>query len=201
MASGNGVALLVVDVQQGAVDRGPWRAAELMGNIASLIAACRGSGVEVVYVQHDGKPGEDEEPGTPGWEIAADIRPGPGERVVRKRFNSAFRETDLRAYLEDRGVGTLLVVGIQTEYCVDTTIRVAFEHGFEVVVPEMTNSTFDSGGLTAAQIHHLINRRILAGRFARAMSLEETRSLVAEAGRGRQAMRGGERHPCCDQGI
>lgn len=174
-------ALLVVDVQEGAVARGPYRGSEVIGNIASLVAACRAAGVEVVYVQHDGLAGEDEEPGTRGWEIHAGVAPEPGERVVRKRFNSAFRDTDLLGYLRERGVETLLVVGIQTEYCVDTTCRVAFEHGFTVVVPEMANTTFDNGDVPAGQIHEMVNRRIWAGRFALGPSVEEALAWVGGA--------------------
>jgi len=175
-------ALLVVDVQEAAVARGPYRVEEVVRNIAALVAACRAAGVEVVYVQHDGLPGEDEEPGAQGWEIHAPIGPAPGERVLRKRFNSAFRSTDLRSYLRGRGVSTLLLVGIQTEYCVDTTCRVAFEHGFTVVMPEMTNTTFDNGDVQARQIHEMVNRRIWAGRFALTPTMGEALAWVG--GRG-----------------
>jgi nicotinamidase-related amidase len=176
-------ALLVVDVQAGAVARKPYRGDVVLENIAALIDACRAAGVEVIYVQHDGDPGDPEEPGTAGWEIAEAVRPAPGEHVVHKRFNSAFRETDLRAHLEGRGIGTLILVGIQTEYCVDTTCRVAFENGFSVIMPEMTNTTFDNGGLTAAQIHEHHNRRIFDGRFAAVRSMADTLRAVEDEGR------------------
>ena len=150
----------------------------MLENIARLIAACRTAGVEVIHVQHDGEPGDDDEPGSSGWEIHAAVRPNPREKIVRKRFNSAFRETDLRSYLDERGVGTLILVGIQTEYCVDTTCRVAFEHGFNVVIPEKTNTTYGNGELNASQIYDLVNRRILDGRFALLRSLEDTLAAI-----------------------
>jgi nicotinamidase-related amidase len=171
----------VVDVQAAAVARGPYLGDAVLENIARLIAAARRAGVEVIYVQHDGEPGSREEPGTAGWEIHAAIGPEPGEKVVRKRFNSAFRETDLRSYLEERGIGTLVLVGIQTEYCVDTTCRVAFENGYDVVVPEMTNTTYDNGELTAKQIYEYHNRRIFDGRFAALRSMAETLDAIEEA--------------------
>ncbi|MDH5761302.1 MAG: cysteine hydrolase [Gemmatimonadota bacterium] len=176
-------ALLVVDVQAAAVARGPYQGDTVIHNIRTLIEACRAYGLDVVYVQHDGLPGEDEEPGTPGWEIHDAIRPAPGEKVVRKRYNSAFRDTDLRGHLDGRGVDTLIVVGIQTEYCVDTTCRVAFEFGYSVVMPELTNTTFDNGEISAKQIYELYNRRIFAGRFAKVPSMPEALEAVAEAGR------------------
>lgn len=172
-------ALLVVDVQEAAVALGPYEGDAVLANIASLIEACRSAGVDVVYVQHDGDPGEDTEPGKEGWRIHGPIAPVPGEKVVRKRYNSAFRETELRSYLGGRGIDTLILVGLQTEYCVDTTCRVAFEHGYRVVMPEMTNSTYDNGELTAREIHELFNRRIFEGRFATVPSLESTLRVLA----------------------
>jgi nicotinamidase-related amidase len=150
----------------------------VLGNIALLITTCRSAGVEVIHVQHEDEPGSALAPGTPGWEIHASVRPAPGEKVVRKRFNSAFRGTDLRSHLEERGIRTLIMVGIQTEYCVDTTCRVAFEHGFEVVMPEMTNTTYDNGDLSAVQIHEYHNRRIFEGRFATMPSMPEVLEAI-----------------------
>jgi nicotinamidase-related amidase len=180
--SNTGWALLVVDVQDAAVARGPYSGDIVLDNIARLIAACRAAGVEVIHVQHDGDPGTEEEPRSKGWEIHAAVRPDRGEKVVRQRFNSAFRETDLRCYLEERGIGTLILVGIQTEYCIDTTCRVAFENGFAVVVPEMTNTTYDNGELTARQIYEYHNRRIFDGRFGALRSMGETLRAIGNGG-------------------
>lgn len=167
-------ALLVVDVQTGMVESGPWEIGRVLADIGALIATCRRVGAAVVFVQHDGRPGELEEPGTPGWAIHPTVGPAEGERVVRKRFNSAFRGTDLRSLLDHRGVRSLIVVGLQTEYCVDTTVRVAFEFGYRVIVPEGTNTTLDDGDIPAAAIHRMVNDRILSGRFAETPSVEAT---------------------------
>ncbi len=180
----NSTVLLVVDVQAGAVGQGPYRCDEVLANIGALIDRCRAGGVEVVYVQHDGKSGEDEEPGTPGWEIHPAVGPASDERVVRKRFNSAFRSTDLESYLRSRGIETLILVGIQTEYCVDTSCRVAFELGFRVIMPELTNTTFDNGDISAAQIHEMYNRRIWADRFAAVPSMSSTLDALGIAATG-----------------
>ena len=127
--------------------------------------------------------GTDGEPSSKGWEIYSAVIPTPGEKIVRKRFNSVFRETDLQSYLDERDIGTLIVVGIQTGYCVETTVRVAFENGFAVVVSEMTNTTYDNGELTARQIHEFHNRRMLDGRFAALRSMSETLQAVEDGGR------------------
>ena len=176
-------ALLVVDVQDGAVVHRPHRIQETIANIASLIEECRSAGVEVIHVQHDGRAGEEDEPGTPGWQIHAAVAPTPTERVIRKAHNSAFRDTELRSYLASRGIERLIVVGIQTEYCVDTTCRVAFEHGFEVIVPEGTNTTWDNGDVSGQQIFELVNRRILDGRFARLLPVHDVLAAIRGDGR------------------
>lgn len=170
---GEKTALLVVDVQNVAFRYDPWRGEEVVRNIGRLAEACRSAGVEVIYIQHDGEPGDESEPGTEGWEICPAVAPEPGETVIRKSFNSAFRETGLESLLDERDIGTLILVGIQTEYCVDTTARVAFELGYRLVMPEMTNTSFDNGELTGEQIVRHWNRHIFAGRFAEVVGIEE----------------------------
>jgi len=160
-----------------------YRAKETVENIATLIDVCRSSDLEVIYVQHDGQPGEEDEPGSPGWQIHDPVAPAPGERIIRKTHNSAFRATELSAYLRAGGIGRLILVGVQTEYCVDTTCRVAFERGFEVIVPEGTNTTWDNGEVSARQIYELYNHRIFHGRFANVLPLNEVLAAIRGGGR------------------
>ena len=174
-------ALLIVDVQEDAVARRPHAVDRFLANVHKLLEACRSAGTAVVFAQHDGKPGEAEEPHTPGWEIHAGIAPLPDEPVFRKRFNSAFRGTGLDEHLRGRGIDTLVVVGIQTEYCVDTTIRVAFELGYTVVLPEMTNTTYDNGAVPAKDILEMFNTRIWDGRFGSVVPVEAALALVSSA--------------------
>ena len=176
------IALLVVDVQQAAVSPDLYLGDTVLRNISSLVEACRESGVDVVFVQHDGEPGSDYEPETPGWLIHDSLEPQPGERVVRKRTNSAFRGTDLHQHLVGRDVGTLIIVGLHTEYCVDTTLRVAFELGYRIVAPELTNTTVPNGGLTGEEIYRHHNEWIFRDRFAEVMSLEATSALLTRRG-------------------
>lgn len=132
----------------------------------------------MVYVQHEELPGSDGAAETEGWEIHDSVRPEPGEKIVRKRFNSAFKDTDLLRHLRSRGISTLILVGIQTEYCVDTTCRVAFEHGFRIIMPERTNTTYDNGDVSARQIYELYNERIFSGRFADVTSLDQALDMI-----------------------
>ena len=90
-------ALLVIDVQRELVDGlPPPRRAAFVEIVRSLLHSARAAGVPVVYVRHDGGPGG-LMPDTPGWQIAAEVAPAGGERIVDKRFRDAFRETNLAA--------------------------------------------------------------------------------------------------------
>jgi nicotinamidase-related amidase len=156
-------ALLVVDVQQLLIDRlPPARAEEYLGTLSGVIDRARRAGVPVVYIRHG-----DEElvPGTRAWGITATIAPAPGEPVVDKRFRDAFRETDLAEVLARSGVDHVIVTGIQTEYCVDATLREAERRGYRVTLVADGTATFDVDGATEAQIRAQVHR-VAQGRIA-----------------------------------
>lgn len=152
------VALLVIDVQMfGFGEDSPVYAGEsLIARIGDLITRAREADVPVIYVQHCGAEGEIDEPGAPAWEIHPAIAPAAGEPVVQKRHPDAFQETTLQAELKSRNIKCLVVAGMQTEYCVDTTCRRAYSLGYDVVLAEDAHSTWDTEHLTALQViaHH-----------------------------------------------
>ena len=153
----DGKALLVVDVQRAVVDwEDPASEGEkVLANIGRLLSKARAAGAHVVYVQHDGEEGHRLSVGSEGWQIHPAVAPAEGEPVVRKRASDSFYETTLRADLEARGIGHLVVVGCRTQYCVDTTCRSATAHGFDVTLAADAHTTA-ADVLTAAQIvaHH-----------------------------------------------
>lgn len=82
-----------------------------------------------------------------------------------KYHADSFHETDLQEHLKAMHVKKLVIVGIQTEFCVDTTCRRAFSLGYETILVADGHSTFDSDLLTASQIiaHH---NMVLGSQFA-----------------------------------
>jgi nicotinamidase-related amidase len=76
--------------------------------------------------------------------------------VIEKRHSSAFHNTDFHARLTEAGIGALVVVGIQTEMCVDSTCRAAVALGYRVTLVSDGHTTFDSPVLPAEKIiaHH-----------------------------------------------
>jgi nicotinamidase-related amidase len=151
-------ALVVIDVQQGMFGGAPplHRPDALLVTIRVLQERARAAGIPVLHVQHDSGPGGPLARGSSGFAIHAEVAPRPGEEVVVKDRCDAFLGTGLDARLHALGIGRLVIAGMQTEFCVDTTTRAAFAHGFQVVLAADAHSTFDSSVLKAADIvaHH-----------------------------------------------
>jgi nicotinamidase-related amidase len=158
--------LVVIDLQRAMFEAGftPHDGEGLLERVSALIARARRDGVPVIYVQHDGGAGDPLQHGLPGWEIHPAIAPEPGELVVEKTRCSAFYRTRFDELLKQAGIDRLVVAGMQTEYCVDTTCRAAADLGYEVVLVEDGHSTYDSEALPAAKIvaHH---NQTLSGSF------------------------------------
>jgi nicotinamidase-related amidase len=159
-------ALLIIDMQVGNFSgQDPiYNGNELLDKIRKLISRARTAGLLVVYVQNNGGRGDPDEYGSAGWKIHPSIQPNRGDVMVQKRSPDAFHETGLHDELTKRQVEHLYVVGLQTEYCVDTTCRRAFSLGYKVTLVEDAHSTWDSPLLSAQQIidHH---NQVLGGWF------------------------------------
>ncbi len=140
--------LLVIDLQKGIVDEDLYAYDTFLDRTIRLIDAARKQGVEVVFVQHDAGPGSGLTAGDGDFEIIDQARPRPGEKVYVKTINSCFGNRDFLEYMERQEDKRLMIVGLQTNYCVDATVKSAFERGFEVIIPEGTNSTFDNNYMT-----------------------------------------------------
>jgi len=146
------IALVVIDTQVGLIEPA-YRGKEVLKNINTLLARARANGTPVIYIQHDEPKGYALEVNTPPWEIHPSIAPQEGEPVVHKRASDSFYDTSFQKELEARGIKHLVVVGGQTEYCVDTTVRRATSMGYDVTLVKDAHTTedYDDAVLTAAQ--------------------------------------------------
>ena len=160
MARDDDLALVVIDTQLGMFETSgvpPVPDGErLLRNIESLIQRAREAGATIIHVQHADGPGHLLERGTDGWRIHPRVAPAGGEPVVEKETPDSFLRTTLRQELDSRNIRRLVLAGMQTEYCVDTTCRRAFSLGYDVTLAADAHGTWDEGGLSAAQIvaHH-----------------------------------------------
>jgi nicotinamidase-related amidase len=173
-------ALLIIDVQK---DYFPGGAMELSGSleaaarIVKVLARFRDRKEPVVHVQHIAvRPGSTFFiPGTSGVDIHESVLPGPGEPLVRKHFPNAFRDTELNAILAEGGIDHLVVVGMMTHMCVDTTDRAAFDLGYGCTILSDCCATRSLGlkdmtiGASSVQNSFLA---ALDGTFGRVMSSE-----------------------------
>ncbi|MGO4706273.1 cysteine hydrolase family protein [Microvirga sp. 2MCAF38] len=155
-------ALVIIDVQKnilaipGARPAVLERFDEVRGWIAHLVDEARRADILVIFVQHDGAPGHRLQAGSPGWEICEDLNRSPADTVVRKTACDSFHETNLQAALAARDIRHLVIAGLMTQYCVDTTCRRAVGLGYDVTLVADGHTTSDSALLSVEQIvaHH-----------------------------------------------
>jgi nicotinamidase-related amidase len=168
-------ALIVIDVQRGFVDPswGPRNNPAFEANLAALLDAWRTSGEPVVLVRHDStKPGSPLAPGTAGNAFAAALDGVEPALLVTKHVNSAFHgDVDLDAWLRAQGVEEIVLAGIQTNMCVESTARVGGNLGHRVTVALDATCTFDLAGpdgtvLTADELARATATNLHGGGFA-----------------------------------
>ena len=177
-------ALVVVDIQvdfaskDGLIGRHGTdmsTAEAAVGRIEELIAAARKAHATVAFMRVMTRPETDSNAlktwmarrGTPGQEGICRIgsggedyyrvTPEPGDIEIEKRAYSSFHGTDLDKQLRDRGIDTLVITGISTDCCVDSTTRDAFHHDYHTFVVSDACATFEeslhTGTLNALQLH------------------------------------------------
>ncbi|MCW5734856.1 MAG: isochorismatase family protein [Enhydrobacter sp.] len=151
-------ALIVIDMQQGSFGPATPRhdAAGLVGRLNILAEDVRAAGGAVVFIQHDGPPGDPHHPDAPGWRLLPDLHVRPEDTIIRKQSCDAFLHTSLDKFLGARVIDRLIVTGCATDYCVDTTVRSALARGLPTIVPSDGHTTADRPHLPAKKIieHH-----------------------------------------------
>lgn len=155
-------ALVIVDIQN---DYFPGGAMPLEGSpeaaakAAKLLAAFRAKGLPVVHVQHlSTRPGATFFlPDTKGAEINEAVAPQAGEKRVVKHTPSSFRGTDLQEHLKSVGADQLVIAGMMTHMCIDSTVRAAFDLGYACTLAHDACATralvLNGKTIPAAQVH------------------------------------------------
>ena len=169
--------LLVIDMQKGIVDEELYAFDTFMDRTVRLIDAARKNNVEVVFVQHDAGKGSGLSAGDEAFEIIDRIKPAQGEKVYVKTINSCFGNKDFKQYMKSLEDKRLMIVGLQTNYCIDATVKSAFERGYEVIIPEGTNSTFDNDYMTGETAVRYYNEDVWEG-LADVVPFEEALEMI-----------------------
>ncbi len=163
-------ALLIIDVQT-ALCSGGWAVHDIdrvVDRINAVSAHVRKKGGAVIVIQFE-EAGSPVSFGSDGWKVYGRLETQAGDRRLRKAASDAFHKTYLLKVLQAEGIGQLIICGLQSELCVDSTVRGALAHDYPVIVVADAHSTLDNGVLTAPQIsaHHNVTWASLAGSLAR----------------------------------
>jgi nicotinamidase-related amidase len=187
------IALLLIDVQQSFMARPYWQNQNNTGDapaflkaVNGLVAGCIQSGVPVVRIFHSDGP---KEANNPFAHESGLIRPLDGlapfeaAATFHKTRHSALVGTGLSVWLREQGIRRLMVAGIRTEQCCETTTRHASDEGFEVDFVGEATLTFDMTTPSGTPLpSHLIRERtesVLAGRFATLVSVGQALQRAA----------------------
>lgn len=170
--------LLVVDTQKQITNAGLYKFDLFVDNVKKLISTARKNNIEIIYVRHDDGDGSDLTKGSDGFEIFEEFSPLNDEKIFDKTVNSSFNNTGLLEYLNEKHEKSIIVVGLQTDFCIDATVKCGFEHGFEILIPQYANSTFDNQYMSAEQTYEYYNNYIWSKRYAKCLSVNEVLDLM-----------------------
>lgn len=133
-------ALLVVDVQNSVVARAHERDT-VVANIGSTVEKARCAGVPVIWIQ---QTDDDLARGSDNWQIVPELTPADGEPRIEKAYGDSFEETSLETVLSDLGVGSLVIVGAQTDACIRSTLHGALVRGYDTLLVSDAHTTEDN---------------------------------------------------------
>lgn len=150
-------ALLIIDVQQGLCEgaNSAFESNRVIGRINQVSEKARAAGAVVIMIQHASTSGFLEY-GTDAWQLAHGLHVAPTDLRIRKTTPDAFHRTALEKTLKQRAIADLVICGMHTEFCVDTTTRKALALGYPVILVADAHTTESKEHLSAAQIirHH-----------------------------------------------
>jgi len=171
--------LLVIDIQKGITDERLYAYERFSENVQLLISEARKNDVEIVYVRHDDGKGSGFSIGDEAFEIDSRFTPVSGEKIFDKDVNSAFvHYIGLDDYLEKKGISKVIVTGLQTDYCIDATVKGGFALGFEMIVPAFCNTTRSNEYMEAETAYKFYNENMWPKRYAKCLSVEDTVELI-----------------------
>ncbi|UNX53637.1 cysteine hydrolase [Georgenia sp. TF02-10] len=181
-------ALIAIDVQSGFDDRAYWGPRDnpaCEDNIAALLALWRDRSWPVVFVRHDSiNPQSTLAVGTPGNDFK-DVITGDPDLLVSKTVNSSFHGTpDLHAWLQEEGLEHVVICGITTNHCCETTARVAGNLGYDTYFVIDATHTFDRQALDGSIIPAAMISDMTAANLHGEFATVTTTEALSEAHQG-----------------
>lgn len=128
-------ALIIIDIQNDYFEGGKYplyQPQEAALKAKSILEQCRQYSIPVIHIQHINPAGAPFfEPNTEGVKINDLVKPQPGETIVTKHYPNSFLETTLKEELDKLQIKQLIIVGMMTHMCIDTTTRAAKDLDYE----------------------------------------------------------------------
>lgn len=167
-------ALLIIDIQNfyfpgegpGLVNAEP--ASEVAKDVLQL---CRSNKIPVIHVRHDSKK---------GFDIHKNVEPLPHEKVITKTEVNCFKGTDLLAYLKENQINRLILIGMQTQMCLEAAVRAGHDFGFDCIVVQdacaTRNLNFEGITIEAADVHASTLASLRDGGYARIIRFDELKT-------------------------
>jgi nicotinamidase-related amidase len=178
-------AVLVIDTQQGLCTgaEAAHDCAGTIGRINTVTRRARAAGAVVIFIQHESRSGTLEY-GSPGWQLAGGLEVEARDLRVRKTTPDSFLGTELGAVLKDRGVQQLVVCGMHSEFCVDTTTRKALALGYPVVLVADGHTSAGNEALSPQQViaHHNATLRKISSFGPRVTTVASSEFRLPESG-------------------
>lgn len=172
------MVLLVVDTQKLLVNSKLYNFESFVKNIKDLIYKSRKNNIEVIYIIHDDGEKSELTKVKNGFEVYEEFKSMENEKIFVKSVNSAFKETGLLEYLRDKNEKDIIIVGLQTDKCIDATIKCGFEHGFNMIVPSYTNSTVDNDFMNGEKSYKYYNEFMWNNRYAKCASIDKIKEEI-----------------------
>lgn len=170
--------LIVIDVQKGIMKEDIYMGETVLSNIGKLVESARKNGTEVIFIRHDRGECSDLTFGQEDHNICDEIKPLSSEKVFDKNINSMFGNAELKSYLLSSDDRDLMITGLKTNFCIDASIKSAFDLGFKVTVPEYCNSTTGSTYMSNETTYRYYNELIWPGRFAEMVTVEKAAEML-----------------------
>jgi len=169
-------ALLIIDIQNFYF---PGDGPGLVNAEAASLAAkqvlqiFREKNLLVVHVRHKSAK---------GFEIHKNVAPLSSEKVITKEAVNSFQGTDLLEYLRSNNVNRLVIIGMQTQMCLEAGVRAAKDFGFECLVIQDACATrdlkFGDKTVKAEDVQTAVFATLSDGRYAKVISLEELKEKI-----------------------
>ncbi|MFN3195316.1 MAG: cysteine hydrolase family protein [Chlorobiota bacterium] len=175
-------ALLLIDIQKGLKEeeyyggnRNNPDAEKVCGRI---LEEWRELGLPLFHVRHSSEhPESPLYESKPGFAFADEVMPLENEIAMTKHVNSAFIGTDLQDFLIKQSIEKLVVVGLTTNHCISTSVRMADNLGYKVYLISDSTATFDTIGTDGkkydSELVHQISLASLKDEFATIMTSDE----------------------------